>query len=189
MNSEYNEKELIQRSQQGDRQAFGLLYDRYVRVIYNFIFYKTFHKESAEDLTSQTFFKALRTIDRVDPSRPFQSWLFKIAHNSVIDHYRSHKEHRDVDDFWDLSDEDVDVVGDIDKADQIKRIKEHLKELNTTEREIVMLRVWQELSYKEIAEIVGKTESNCKVIYSRALEKLRKTMPVALLLLLLLKST
>jgi RNA polymerase sigma-70 factor (ECF subfamily) len=172
---QYNEKELIEKSQQGDSEAFGLIYDRHVRTIYDFIYYKTRHKETAEDLASQTFFKALKNISSVDSNRAILSWLYKIAHNSVLDHYRTTRHQDDIDDCYDLSD-DTDTIGELDDAEDVKRVKQYLHTLTPLERDIVIMRVWQELSYKEIAEIVGKTEANCKMIFSRTLKKLRNTI-------------
>lgn len=171
----YNEKELIERSQQGDSEAFGLIYDRHVRTIYDFIYYKTRHKETAEDLASQTFFKALKNISSVDSDRAILSWLYKIAHNSVLDHYRTTRHQDDIDDCYDLSD-DTDTISDLDDAEDVKRVKQYLHTLTPLERDIVIMRVWQELSYKEISEMVGKTEANCKMIFSRTLKKLRNTI-------------
>lgn len=181
----YDERSLVERCQGGDNEAFGLIYDRHVRTIYNFIFYKTFHKETAEDLTSLTFFKALKNIGTFDTSRPMLSWLYKIAHNSVLDHYRSARQSEDIDDFWDISAEDEDVVGSIDDKERIRLVKSELKKLSSLERDIILMRVWQELPYKEIAEIVGKSEANCKMIYSRSIKKLKSMIPLALLLLML----
>jgi RNA polymerase sigma-70 factor (ECF subfamily) len=183
---QYNERELILQCQSGDTAAFGPIYDRHVRTIYNFIYYKVFDKETAEDLTSQTFFKALKSVSSVDPDRPILSWLYKIAHNSVLDHYRAQRHTEDIDDFWDLHDEDVDVVGSLDTEVDVKRVKKYLKNLSTIERDIIFMRVWQELPYQAIAEIVGKSEANCKMIYSRSLKKLKSMVPLALLLLLIL---
>jgi RNA polymerase sigma factor (sigma-70 family) len=182
-----NERELIVKSKEGDKQAFGVLYDHYIRRIYNYIFYKTFQKETAEDLTSQTFYKALRGIQSVDENKPFGAWLYTIAGNSVIDHYRSAKHNADIDDIWDVSDDTTDIEGDTDTQLRFGKVQKYLKQLAPSERDIIMMRVWQELSYKEIADIVGKSEASCKMVYSRAIKKLRDVIPATLLLLLLLK--
>ena len=180
----YNEKEHILACQDGNTEAFGLIYDHHVRTIYNFIYYKVFDKETAEDLTSQTFFKALRNVSSIDPERPVISWLYKIAHNSVLDHYRSSRPKEDIDDHWDLADEDVDVVGKLDTHVDMKRIEKYLKQLSSLEREIIFMRVWEELPYQAIAEIVGKSEANCKMIYSRSIKKLKSLIPLALFFLI-----
>ncbi len=185
-----NERELRERSKNGDSQAFGLIYDHYIRKIYNFIFYKTYNKDTAEDLTSQTFLKALKNIGSIDVERPISSWLYKIAQNTVIDYFRSKKEHRDIDDIWDMdiSDESVDIEGGIDSAIEFKRVQKYLAKLKSEERDIIKMRVWQEMSYKEIAEALGKSESSCKMMYSRSIAKLRDiALPLAVIMLLISK--
>ncbi len=168
-----NEKELLARCQQGDTSPFGALYDRYVRVIYSFIYYKTFNKETAEDLTSETFFKALSHIKTVDVKRSFQSWLYKIAQNSVIDHFRRERRTEGIDDIWDVAD-GTNLEVDAHAALQISSLREELSNLSHLQRDIVIMRVWQELPYQEIAEIVGKSEASCKMAYFRALKHLKK---------------
>lgn len=183
--AEDSEKQLIQRSQKGDTEAFGKLYDIHVRTIYNFIYYKTFHKETAEDLTSETFFKALRSIETVDPERSFTSWLYKIAQNSVLDHYRSKRQTEDIDDFWDITSDENSPLEAADIAENVHRLKQHLNKLSAIERDIIIMRVWQDMPYKTIAEVVGKSEASCKMIYSRSLAKLRVFMPLAAFILLI----
>ena len=183
-----NEPALVKRSQEGDFDAFGELYDHYIGLIYNFVFFKTHHKETAEDLTSQTFFKALNSISSVDSSKSFLSWLYKIAQNIVIDHYRkSGRENNSrqfMDDEWDAPDNSIDIIGDLDTSRDIVRMKKYLAKLSSEERDIIMMRIWQELSYKEIAEIIGKTEASSKMMYSRSLKKLRELLPLLLFILL-----
>ena len=171
----YNEEELIRASQQGNNEAFGRLYDRHVRIIYDFVYYRTRHKETSEDLTSQTFFKALRSIGSVDPLKPFVSWLYKIAHNTVLDHYRTQKKADDIDQIFDLTD-GTDIVESLDTHRETAKVKKYLESLTDIERDIVVMRVWQELPYKEIGKIVGKSEASCKMIYSRSLKKLRELL-------------
>jgi RNA polymerase sigma-70 factor, ECF subfamily len=178
----YNERELILQCQVGNTESFGRIYDKHVKTIYNFIYYKVFDKEHAEDLTSQTFFKALKSVASVDPDRPIVSWLYKIAQNSVLDHYRSVRKSEDIDDYWDIS-TDEDVVSDLDIKVDMERVKKYLKKLSSLERDIIFMRVWQEMPYEEIADIVGKSEANCKMIYSRSLKKLKSMVPLALFLL------
>ena len=182
----YNERELILQCQGGDPEAFGPIYDRYISTIYNFIYYKVLDKDIAEDLTSVTFFKALKNVHLLDPSRSMRSWLYKIAHNSVLDHYRGEKHNDDIDDFWDIAD-DTDIVTGLDNTADIIKVKKFLKELNGLERDIIFMRVWQELPYKDIAEIIGKSEANCKMIFSRSLKKLKSMIPLVLLLLTAMK--
>lgn len=176
-----HESDIIKECQQGQTDRFGELYDAYVRRIYNFIYYKTRHKETAEDLTSTTFFKALTHIGQCDPHKKFSSWLYKIAHNTVIDHYRSIKPEVNIDDVWDLTD-DSDVVRDLDATLRLGEVEKYLKTLPSEKRNIIFMRVWQEMSYREIADAVGKSEASCKMAFSRAIADLRSTLPFSLIL-------
>ncbi len=87
-----NDDSIIMSFKGGEAEKFGLLYDKYITKIYTYIFYQIRHKETAEDLCSQTFFKALEKINTYKMgSNNFSAWLYKIAKNNVIDHYRQKK--------------------------------------------------------------------------------------------------
>jgi len=165
-----------------NQDKFTKLYDQYVDKIYRFIYYKTHHKETAEDLTSTTFVKALDNFDSFDRGKgKFSTWLYQIARNTVIDFYRVKKADLSIEDAWGLSGKE-DIEKDIDAASKIESVKEYLKKLNPEQREIVLLRVWEGMSHKEIAEIMGKTEDSCKVMFSRTINILRQEMPLGLFL-------
>lgn len=179
------EQTLIQNCQSGDNESFGQLYDLYIKKIYDFIYYKTLHKETAEDLTSKVFLKAWQSISRFNSAGgSFSAWLYQIARNAVIDHYRGQKNNRNIEDVWDLS-SDEDLARDLDVKNKLADIEKYLQKLSTEQRDIIIMRVWQELSYQEIAVITGKNAANCKVIFSRAIQKLRQEMPFGLWLMLL----
>ncbi len=181
---------IIHCCQKGDLRSFGELYDMYVRKIYDYAYYHTFHKETAEDLTSQIFFKALNSIKGFDPDKgTFQSWLYAIARNAVIDHYRRQRDEIDIDDIWDLADQ-CDPELDLDNKVKLYEVRKYLGKLKADQREVLMLRVWQELSYKEISAIIGKSEANCKMIFSRTLRQLKQELgPGALVLLFMFLSS
>ena len=165
---------------------FGQLYDKYVKKIFNFIYYKTHHKETAEDLTSETFMKALTKINEFDEDKgAFSTWLYQIARNTVIDFYRTKKSNLNIDDIWDLANEE-DILCDLDTKEKLTEVKKYLKKLKSEQREIVILRVWEGMSYKEISEAVGKSEASCKMSFSRTIHQLRLEMPLSVFLALLL---
>jgi RNA polymerase sigma-70 factor, ECF subfamily len=180
-----DEMAAIQAAARGDTAQFAELYDVYIRRVYDFIYYKTHHKETAEDLTSETFFKALKNIGQFDQSRSFRAWLFTIAHNTVRDHYRAARPTTDIDDVWDLRADD-NMVRDAETKLALAEVQKHLGSLSAIQREILILRLWQGLSYKEIAEIIGKSEANSKMIYSRAIAQLRQSVPAGVFAILLL---
>ena len=177
---------MLDNSKRENISDFGQVYDKYVKKIFNFIYYKTHHKETAEDLTSETFMKALAKLDGFDENKgSFSTWLYQIARNTVIDFYRTKKNDINIDDVWDLADEE-DIIRDFDTAEKLKQVKKYLKKLKSDQREIVILRVWEGVSYKEIAEIIGKSEASCKMTFSRTIQVLREEMPLSVFLLLLL---
>lgn len=183
---EVNETKLIKACQEGELENFALLYDKYIGRIYAFLFSRTSNKEISEDLCSQTFLKAMSSIATFNKDdKYFSAWLYKIARNNLIDYYRSSKENLDIDSFWGLA-SDQKIEEETDKQLKLEKITGYLSVLSKEQKEIVVLKVWDELSYKEIAEIMEKSVDNCKVIFSRSLNKIRQEMPLSLFILFLL---
>lgn len=178
------EREIIESIQRGERERFGELYDLYAKKIYRFIYWKTLHKESAEDLTSRVFLKALQNIDRVRMDGNFSAWLYEIARNTVIDHFRKEKRSIPIEDIWEWPDDER-IERDAESQLAFREVRKHFESLTPQQREIVILRIWEEMAYREIAEVMKKSEDNCKVIFSRAIAKLRSANGVMAFLLLL----
>jgi RNA polymerase sigma-70 factor, ECF subfamily len=169
-----NEADIVLRAQAGDSEAVGLLYDHYLDPIYRFIYYKVFSREVAEDLTSDTFLKALRQLSSYHGGRGrFNSWLYSIARNTVIDYYRTKKEHESIDDIFDLG-HDERTPEQIDTLASLARIEEYLETLPARQREIITLRVWEGKSFAEIATILGGSEASMKMAFSRSIRELRR---------------
>lgn len=184
--SSQEELTLIKQCQNGDLSSFSYLYDLYLEKIYRFIYYRVSHRETAEDLSSQTFLKALKSISSSNFSgKNFSAWLYKIAYNNVIDHYRSNKKEMDLDKVFDLS-SDENLPEQTDKNQRIDLIRKATEFLSPKQKDVLIMRVWDELSYKEIALISGDSEENCKVIFSRAVDKLKDSLPLEYFVLLLL---
>lgn len=188
MTTEVSDEIYIQRFKSGESTAFGELYDRYSKKIYRYVYYKIFNKEVTEDIVSDVFYKALERIDSYDPKKGlFSAWLYRIARNTVIDKYRMKRETVDIEDIFDLG-EDERTEEKLDAEATLKKISKYLETLTPKQREIVILRVWEEMSYKEIAEIVGGTEGSVKMTFSRTIREVREKMgPFAVLLLMLMK--
>lgn len=160
--------------QAGETEAFGVLYDRYIERIYRFVFYKTFSKEIAEDITSDVFVKALEKIHSYSPERgTFSSWLYRVARNSVIDHYRTRKTTLPFEEEFDAPMNDR-TEEKLDASETLAQISKYLKTLTPRQQEIVTLRIWEERSYREIADIVGGTEDSVKMAFSRSIRDVRE---------------
>jgi RNA polymerase sigma-70 factor (ECF subfamily) len=167
-------------------EEFGRLYEAHVTRVYRYVYYRTLHRETAEDLTSQIFIKGLDHFGTFDEARgTFSAWITRIARNTLIDHFRSSRETKDIDDIWDLK-SDADVNRDAEARERIEKLKPYLQALPKDQRELLMMRLWDGLPYAEIAEITGKSEAACKMAFSRTIARLRKDVPSALFLLLIL---
>jgi RNA polymerase sigma-70 factor (ECF subfamily) len=181
------EFDAIQACKRGQRDRFAYLYDAYARKIYDFIYYRTHHRETAEDLSSLVFTRALEHIGSFNERKgAFSSWLYRIARNAVIDHYRSFRQADDIESAWDVAAR-IDIPRDVDTAARLERVQEYLRQLPRLQREIVIMRVWDSMSHREIADTLGISEASAKVAFSRALAKINRELAAALLLLLFLK--
>ncbi|MFA5821041.1 MAG: sigma-70 family RNA polymerase sigma factor [Candidatus Gracilibacteria bacterium] len=167
-----------------DPSQFGQLYDQYVRKIYNYIYYRVHHKETAEDITGTTFMKALENFQSFDPKKGnFSMWIYRIAKNTLTDHYRALKTNLNIDDVWDIRSE-TEIPKDADTHIQLEKVQKYLRTLKPVQRDIIIMRLWDGLSYIEIADILGKSEASCKMTFSRALKEIRGTETLALLLII-----
>ena len=182
---ENKELVLIKACQGGDSEAFGQLYDKYFKKIYRFVYYKISQKETTEDLVSDIFFKALDNIKKFKSEKAtFSAWLYRISRNTVIDYYRTNKQIFDLDNVLEPRIEDnMDMK--IDAGLGLAEVKEKMSQLNEQQQEIIILRVWEQLSYKEIADILGKSEASCKMAFSRSIKELRLSLATLLLLITL----
>jgi RNA polymerase sigma-70 factor (ECF subfamily) len=181
-----SEKQLISQCQAGDLKHFAELYRKYLDRIYRFIFYKVIHQETAEDLTSQTFCKAMDNISNYDESKGnFSTWLYQIARNTVIDYFRTHKNETNIDDVWGISSKE-NIENDVDTRQQLEKVLNYLQGIKEEQREIIIMRLWDQLSYSEIAQITGKSLGNCKMIFSRVMVKLREDFALIFIYLIIL---
>ncbi|MCF7846322.1 MAG: sigma-70 family RNA polymerase sigma factor [Candidatus Peribacteraceae bacterium] len=174
--------ELAGRVQDGETELFAEIYELFAQKIYAFIFYKTFHRETAEDLTSQTFIRALEKIQLFKPRKgSFNSWIYAIARNSVIDFYRSKKDSKNIDDVFDLASDD-DLAAEFAAKNEFAEIRAALRQISPRQREIILLRIWEGLKFREIAEVLEKSEAAVKMDFARGIKSLQKEVIVALVL-------
>lgn len=182
---EDTEQQAIQACQKGDLVQFSVLYDKYIKKIYDFIYFRTYHQQTAEDLASSVFLKAIERITSYKFQKgAFSSWLYQIARNTIIDYYRTQKQITNIDSVWGLrTDEDVEI--DIDTKEKLKEVRRYLDKIDKEQQEVILMRIWDGLSYKEIAEITKKSETSLKMMFSRSINKLRKEQALILIILLL----
>ncbi|MBN2305733.1 MAG: sigma-70 family RNA polymerase sigma factor [Anaerolineae bacterium] len=162
-----------------DSAAFGELYTRYVRKIYNYVYYRTGNHQDAEDLTSRVFFRALGHIHRyTDRGVPFSAWLYRIAHNLVANWHRDRGRRTMVplDDYLasDMSSAAPETAAEnLEEAD---RLLESIQQLPEDRQQLLLLKFVERLSNAEIGAIMNRTEGAIKSLYHRTLLVLRSNL-------------
>ncbi len=175
---------LVQRAQAGDAEAFGELYDRYVDLVYRYVSYRVGSPQLAEDLTSETFLRALRRIGSFTwQGRDVGAWFVTIARNLIADHYKSGRYRLET------STDDVTTsvsAGSLAEAGpedavlegmQNKVLLEAVKQLNAEQQECIVLRFLQGLSVAETAQVMGKNDGAIKALQYRAIRTLGRLLP------------
>lgn len=169
--------ELIKKAGNGDNEAFGNLYERYVRKIYNYIYYRTGNVNEAEDLTAKVFQRAFRHIESYDQRGvPFSAWLYRIAHNLVANWYRdrSRKKEVSLDDHLPSNYRFDYPETEIEKSQESEKMMRALRNLPPERQQLIILKFVEGLSNQEIGVIMRKSEGAIKSLYHRTLESLRK---------------
>ena len=159
-----------------DREAFGILYERHVRRIYNYVYYRTGSVADAEDLTARTFFQALSNLHRYQVQGvPFSAWLFRIAHNLVANWHRDTGRH-----YAASTDGIVELPSDADGPHESAESEEERRELHAVVRrlpadrqQLLILKYVEQLSTEEIATIMGRSEGAVKALLHRTIKSLR----------------
>jgi len=172
------EEQLIRSAVGGDSSAFGALYDRYQPAIYRFIVVKVGSREEAEDITHHVFLSAWQRVGTYKHrGHPFSSWLYQIARNMVIDHYRSRKD----DVSLDKLDPDSSIIPAVAQSDlfaklQFEKVQKAIKELKRDYQDVIILRFIEDLPLKETAAILKKSEGAIKLAQHRAIKELKKKL-------------
>lgn len=175
---------LVKRAQAGEAEAFGLIYDRYFDTVFRFIYFRVGNRQLAEDLTSETFLRALRRIGSFSwQGRDLGAWLVTIARNLVADHFKSGRYRLEVTtgDVLDAEREDRGPEGSPEAAvvDHITNITllTAVKQLNREQQECIILRFLQGFSVAETAKVMGKNEGAIKALQYRAVRALARLLP------------
>jgi len=171
------EEEIIQRAINGDREAFTYIYDLHFDKIYRYIYVKVRSRAEAEDLAQDVFIKAYEGLKNYKwRDLPITAWLFRIAHNRVIDYLRKSSREKKVD----LNEADAISAGDpvymTEQNFEVYELKNALNKLPNAQREVATLRFISELSISEVAQTLGKSEGTVKALQFNAISSLRKLL-------------
>lgn len=174
---------LVRRAQDGDAEAFGLLYDHYVTMVFRYLLHRVGDRAQAEDFTSETFVRALRRIDSLSfQGRDVGAWLVTIARNIVRDHVKSSRFRLEVT-TADMRDADRATDGPEDAVVQAltnEQLLSCIRQLGSEQQECIALRFLQGLSVAETAAVMGKTDGAIKALQHRAVRRLADLMPEGL---------
>ncbi len=173
---ELSDENALKLAAQGDQEAFGVLYERYVGRIYSYIYYRTGNQHDAEDLTARVFFRAMRHVENyTDRGLPLSAWLYRIAHNLVANWHRDNSRKKEI-----PLDEIILVrhSGDLPETVLIENEeKENLlnviHRLPSDRQELIILKFVEHLSNAEIGQVMGRSEGAVKSLYHRTLLTLR----------------
>jgi len=174
-----DEESLVRRAQQRDEEAFATLYEEHFDKIYRYVTLKIGDQAEAEDLTQQVFVKALQSISSFKwKGIPFSAWLFRIAHNQVVDYFRKKKRYATVPLDESLTGSDIDPQLAAERKLEIEQLLLATKRLTEAQREVISLRFAGELSVAQVAKIMGKSEGAVKALQHSAIASLRKALSV-----------
>jgi RNA polymerase sigma-70 factor (ECF subfamily) len=174
---ELDERTLVERAVKRDREAFGALYNRHVSRVYRHVYYMVGNPAEAEDLTAQAFLQAWKAIERYQiRGAPFVSWLMRIAHNLGVSHLRSKKPSAELPETLIDRSREGNPAEVLQRQADSERVREAILKLRDEHRRVIILRFVEDLEYKEVARIVGKSVPAVRVIQHRALNALRKVM-------------
>jgi RNA polymerase sigma-70 factor, ECF subfamily len=171
---------LVKQAQEGCPDAFGELYRLYVDTVFRYIYYRVSTRALAEDLTSETFVRALRRITTFSwQGRDFGAWLVTIARNLVADHFKSSRHRMEVSTGEMLDSNEVEASPEDSVLESLSNqaLLEAVHRLNDQQRECVTLRFLQGLSVAETADIMGKNEGAIKTLQYRAVRTLARLLP------------
>lgn len=171
------QRDLLKQAQEGNSEAFAQLYDECVERIYRYIFFRVTDEQTAEDLTSQVFYKAWENLDRCKSTgAPFIAWLYTIARNAVIDHYRTRKNTVALDDIVSLASDTPAPEDTVEFHFETEALRLALDELTSEQRQVVVLKFISGMSTEEIAARLGKRTGAVRALQMRALQALAVLM-------------
>jgi RNA polymerase sigma-70 factor (ECF subfamily) len=159
-----------------DRDLFGVLYERHVRRIYNYIYYRTGSVADAEDLTARTFFQAMNNLNRYQVQAvPFSAWLFRIAHNLVANWHRDSGRHRaaSTDVMVEVPSDDIGPHDIVEATEEKSELHQAILGLAADRQQLLILKFSEQMSNEQIGIIMGRTEGAIKALLHRTVKGLR----------------
>ena len=173
---EFNEEDVLARASDGDRDAFGQLYERYIDRIFNYVYYRTGNLHDAEDLTARVFQRAMNHIHNyTDRGVPFSAWLYRIAHNLVANWHRDRSRRQEIplSDLPVVPSKDDRPEASLVRSQEQEALLKLIRRLPPERQTLLILKFVENLSNAEIGQIMGRSEGAVKSLYHRTLLTLR----------------
>ncbi len=169
--------DVIDRARRGDRAAFAEIYDTHVDAVYRYLLYRVREPSDAEDLTSEVFTRAFANIHRYRwQGKSFLAWLYTIARNAVTDRRRRDRPTVDLDKAYGVAEDGPTAHERAVHGEEVDALRGAVRHLTGEQQEVLVLRFVENLSSRQVAQILGKNEGAIRALQFRALGRLRKLM-------------
>jgi len=175
MTSSGTDEQIMKTVSRGNLEEAGILYERYRKLIYNYLLRLTFNKETSLDLTQNVFIRMIRYRESYKTGQPFKPWLLRIARNEWNDYYK--KEGQFMSNACDLdaiNQESLAAMGNDDRSDQVVQLQKAMSKINSEYRQVLILSKYMKLTHREIAELYESNENAIKGKVFRAMQQLRE---------------
>ncbi|TSA45004.1 RNA polymerase sigma factor [bacterium] len=166
------EKTTVLKARDGSLEAFEQILFHYEKVIFNYVYRLTSHRQEAEDLTQETFLKLYKNLSRIDPQKNLKSWIYRIATNTVYDWFRKKKNHQelflidDPENPFEIAD-DHDASQNMEKIENAEVVAKALEKVKPIYKTVLLLFYYQDFSYDEIADILSLPLNTVKTYLHR----------------------
>ena len=166
---------LLSRAKRGDAEAFGDLYDRYLGPLYRYVYYRVGEVREAEDLTEAIFLKVWQRLPQYRKAKAsFRTWLYRVAHNHLVDHYRTLKVEEPLPEEIKLASEVIQPEDAVIAKQDSQELAHAIASLPPEFQEILSLRFISGMSHREAGKVLGKSEGAVRVLQFRAIKALRE---------------
>jgi RNA polymerase sigma-70 factor, ECF subfamily len=177
MDPQLNLPNLLALAAKGDRRSFGQFYELHLSAIYRYILFQVNDHDEAEDLTAKVFLEAwesLTGIRQTSKIKNIRAWIYRIAHNKVIDYRRTKRPQESIEKNLDQTFQSAWLESEMDDLFVSQKLAEGIRQLPANYQEIIILRFINQINHAEVAEIMNLTEGHVRVLQYRALEQMRK---------------
>ncbi len=170
-------QQLVKLASAGDVDAFGKLYDMYLDAVYRFVYVRVGNKPDAEDITEQIFVSMFTAINRyVESNVSVEAWIYRIARNKVIDYYRTHKSHVQLEQIAETADPSELPEDRLATRLSHEAVMKGLRHISPKYQEIIILKFIEDKTNEEISALLSKPVAHVRVLQHRAIQALRKKL-------------